>query len=104
MQRVFNSVYSKRNLSTFMYVDENIFVRKFVAAISFEKIEISFSESIAYESRISMVDTFQERTSEIGPHFDTTMPSNITGLAGDTVQLGCRVKNLGNKTVSLINF
>ncbi|XP_072749604.1 zwei Ig domain protein zig-8-like isoform X1 [Anoplolepis gracilipes] len=60
-------------------------------------------ESIAYESRVSMVDTFQEHlTPEIGPYFDTTMISNITGLAGDTVQLGCRVKNLGNRTISWI--
>lgn len=64
--------------------------------------KIVFSEGIAYESRVSMVDPFQERIMpEIGPYFDTTMISNITGLAGDTVQLGCRVKNLGNRTVSL---
>ncbi|XP_025267757.1 zwei Ig domain protein zig-8 isoform X6 [Camponotus floridanus] len=60
-------------------------------------------EGIAYESRVSMVDTFQERIMpEIDPYFDTTMISNITGLAGDTVQLGCRVKNLGNRTVSWV--
>jgi len=49
-----------------------------------------------------MADTFQERTTaEIDPYFDTTMPSNVTGLAGETVQLACRVKNIGNRTVSL---
>lgn len=70
--------------------------------ISCKKIKMIFPEGIAYESRVSMVDTFQERiTSEIGPYFDTTMTSSITGLAGDTVQLGCRVKNLGNRTVSV---
>ncbi|XP_029669721.1 zwei Ig domain protein zig-8-like isoform X2 [Formica exsecta] len=58
---------------------------------------------IAYESHVSMVNTFQERiTPEIGPYFDTTMSSSITGLAGDTVELGCRVKNLGNRTISWI--
>ncbi|KAL6435726.1 hypothetical protein ACFW04_005548 [Cataglyphis niger] len=58
-------------------------------------------KSIAFhEPRVSMVNAFQEHiTPEIGPYFDTTMPSSITGLAGDTVQLECRVKNLGNRTV-----
>ncbi|KAL0128934.1 hypothetical protein PUN28_003954 [Cardiocondyla obscurior] len=50
-----------------------------------------------------MADTFQERTTpEIDPYFDTTVPSNITGLAGETVQLACRVKNLGNRTISWV--
>lgn len=67
-----------------------------------ERIGIVFPESTAYESRVFMANTFQERTtSEIDPYFDTTVPSNITGLAGETVQLVCRVRNLGNKTVSL---
>uniref|UniRef100_A0A1B0AT01 Ig-like domain-containing protein n=1 Tax=Glossina palpalis gambiensis TaxID=67801 RepID=A0A1B0AT01_9MUSC len=35
-----------------------------------------------------------------GPTFDTTVSSNITGLVGKTVKLTCRVKNLGNRTVS----
>ncbi|XP_011867644.1 PREDICTED: kin of IRRE-like protein 3 isoform X2 [Vollenhovia emeryi] len=63
-----------------------------------------FPENItAHESRVFMADTFEERTtSEIDPYFDTTVPSNITGLAGETVQLACRVKNLGNKTVSWV--
>jgi len=35
-----------------------------------------------------------------GPHFDTSMQSNFTGLVGKTVHLVCKVKNLGNRTVS----
>lgn len=35
-----------------------------------------------------------------GPYFDTSINSNITGLVGKTVLLHCRVKNLGNRTVS----
>lgn len=67
-----------------------------------ESIGIVFPESIAYESRVFMANTIQEHTtSEIEPSFDITVPSNITGLAGETVQLVCRVKNLGNRTVSL---
>ncbi|XP_011166825.1 zwei Ig domain protein zig-8 isoform X2 [Solenopsis invicta] len=61
-------------------------------------------ESTAYDSHVFMAETFQERTAtpEIDPYFDTTVPSNITGLAGETVQLVCRVKNLGNRTVSWV--
>ncbi|XP_051859529.1 zwei Ig domain protein zig-8 [Drosophila albomicans] len=37
-----------------------------------------------------------------GPTFDTSITSNITGLVGKTVKLTCRVKNLGNRTVSWV--
>ncbi|KAL6435719.1 hypothetical protein ACFW04_005545 [Cataglyphis niger] len=37
-----------------------------------------------------------------GPHFDTSMQSNFTGLVGKTVHLVCKVKNLGNRTVSWV--
>ncbi|XP_074033448.1 defective proboscis extension response 8 [Leptinotarsa decemlineata] len=37
-----------------------------------------------------------------GPYFDTSINSNITGLVGKTVLLHCRVKNLGNRTVSWV--
>lgn len=38
--------------------------------------------------------------SHIGPYFDTTGSKNVTALLGKTAYLNCRVKNLGNKTVS----
>ncbi|XP_014216955.2 contactin-2, partial [Copidosoma floridanum] len=37
-----------------------------------------------------------------GPHFDLSMSSNFTGLKGKTVHLVCKVKNLGNRTVSWV--
>ncbi|XP_075210162.1 zwei Ig domain protein zig-8-like [Lycorma delicatula] len=37
-----------------------------------------------------------------GPSFDTTVPNNLTGLVGKTAYLNCRVKNLGNRTVSWV--
>ncbi|XP_021934398.1 zwei Ig domain protein zig-8 [Zootermopsis nevadensis] len=37
-----------------------------------------------------------------GPHFDTSVPNNLTGLVGKTAYLNCRVKNLGNRTVSWV--
>ncbi|XP_052870128.1 zwei Ig domain protein zig-8-like [Anopheles cruzii] len=37
-----------------------------------------------------------------GPHFDLSTSKNITALVGKTAYLNCRVKNLGNKTVSWV--
>ncbi|XP_072403367.1 uncharacterized protein [Diabrotica undecimpunctata] len=36
------------------------------------------------------------------PYFDATTPSNVTALVGKSAYLSCRVRNLGNKTVSWI--
>ena len=54
-------------------------------------------------SRRFLTDFLQEfPTPGTGPYFDTTIPSNITGLVGKNVHLVCKVKNLGNRTVSEI--
>ncbi|XP_034098997.1 protein CEPU-1 [Drosophila nasuta] len=37
-----------------------------------------------------------------GPYFDTSATKNVTSLVGKTGHLNCRVRNLGNKTVSWI--
>jgi hypothetical protein len=34
------------------------------------------------------------------PYFDTLTPRNVTALVGKSAYLTCRVRNLGNKTVS----
>lgn len=34
------------------------------------------------------------------PQFDTMIPRNVTALVGKSAYLSCRVRNLGNKTVS----
>lgn len=34
------------------------------------------------------------------PHFDDSMPNNVTTLVGKSAYLSCKVRNLGNKTVS----
>lgn len=39
-----------------------------------------------------------------GPYFDKAASKNITALLGKTAYLNCRVKNLGNKTVSFIDL
>ena len=38
----------------------------------------------------------------IGPHFDFTAFKNITTLVGNTAYMKCRVRNIGNKTVSWV--
>lgn len=35
-----------------------------------------------------------------GPYFDISASKNVTALVGKTAYLNCRIKNLGNKTVS----
>ncbi|KAG5681145.1 hypothetical protein PVAND_010605 [Polypedilum vanderplanki] len=35
-----------------------------------------------------------------GPYFELSAPKNITAIAGQSAYLNCRVRNLGNKTVS----
>ena len=37
-----------------------------------------------------------------GPYFDTSVSKNVTALVGKTAYLNCRVRNLGNKTVSFV--
>lgn len=37
-----------------------------------------------------------------GPYFDATASRNVTSLVGKTAHLNCRIRNLGNKTVILI--
>ncbi|RZF43609.1 hypothetical protein LSTR_LSTR014346 [Laodelphax striatellus] len=37
-----------------------------------------------------------------GPYFDTSASKNVTALVGKTAYLNCRVRNLGNRTVSWV--
>lgn len=36
------------------------------------------------------------------PYFDASTPKNVTALVGKSAYMNCRVRNLGNKTVSII--
>lgn len=45
-----------------------------------------------------------EETTQSGPYFDKTASRNVTALLGKTTYLNCRVKNLGNKTVSVLEI
>ncbi|XP_012062494.1 PREDICTED: muscle M-line assembly protein unc-89-like [Atta cephalotes] len=62
-----------------------------------------FSGGIASCLRNFRTDFLEEwPTPGTGPHFDISMQSNFTGLVGKTVHLVCKVKNLGNRTVSWV--
>lgn len=39
-----------------------------------------------------------------GPYFDRAASKNVTAMLGKTAYLNCRVKNLGNRTVSFFIF
>ncbi|XP_025157778.1 zwei Ig domain protein zig-8 isoform X2 [Harpegnathos saltator] len=59
----------------------------------------------AHISRHYRADVFQEHATpwkESEPYFDTSVSANVTGLVGKTVELLCKVKNLGNRTVSWV--
>ncbi|XP_058447579.1 zwei Ig domain protein zig-8-like isoform X2 [Malaya genurostris] len=64
----------------------------------------SVAGELVGSSRKFRTDFLQEwPTPGTGPYFDTaSIPSNITGLVGKTVLLICKVKNLGNRTVSWV--
>lgn len=49
-------------------------------------------------------NTLDGDASKTGPYFDKTVSKNVTALLGKTTHLICRVKNLGNKTVSFFIF
>ena len=39
----------------------------------------------------------------IGPYFDPVYPMNVSVLAGQAVTLSCRVKNLGDRLVTILS-
>ncbi|XP_037907668.1 zwei Ig domain protein zig-8-like isoform X2 [Hermetia illucens] len=63
-------------------------------------------QSASTQNKIQEKSTFEPNSYHghkwAEPYFDVTMPRNITSLVGKSAYLGCRVKNLGNKTVAWI--
>lgn len=52
-------------------------------------------------------DVYQNSLDEVvhtGPYFDKSASKNVTAMLGKTTYLNCRVKNLGNKTVSFVLY
>ncbi|XP_014473810.1 PREDICTED: lachesin-like [Dinoponera quadriceps] len=58
--------------------------------------------NIAHVSSHYKADFQEHATLETDPYFDTAASSDVTGLVGKTVELMCKVKNLGNRTVSWV--
>ena len=48
----------------------------------------------------NIIEVMPAEDNRNGPYFDKAASKNITALLGKTAYLNCRVKNLGNKTVS----
>jgi hypothetical protein len=53
-------------------------------------------------NHLDVDDTTNIESPILGPYFDYTVFKNITVLVGETAYLKCRVKNIGNKTVSWV--
>ncbi|XP_070154300.1 neurotrimin isoform X3 [Polyergus mexicanus] len=49
----------------------------------------------------SHTNALEETARSTGPYFDKSASKNVTALLGKTTYLNCRVKNLGNKTMTL---
>lgn len=72
---------------------------------------MSFSETDPYDWSVTALAAQKESTgnslefsgSRSGPYFDKAASKNVTALLGKTTYLNCRVKNLGNKTVSTVS-
>lgn len=58
------------------------------------------SGSIDHKVPDETISPLIEATSIRGPYFDKTASKNVTALVGHTAYLNCRVRNLGNRTVS----
>ncbi|XP_044017289.1 zwei Ig domain protein zig-8-like isoform X3 [Aphidius gifuensis] len=66
-------------------------------------LSVILNETTGHLSRNFISNFLQENpTPDSGPYFDISGQQNTTGLVGKTVHLVCRVKNLGNLTVSWV--
>ncbi|XP_016842611.1 zwei Ig domain protein zig-8 isoform X7 [Nasonia vitripennis] len=66
-------------------------------------INVAQTYSMLHNSSGKGGDTYSnalDETSRTGPYFDKSASKNVTALLGKTTYLNCRVKNLGNKTMS----
>jgi hypothetical protein len=62
-----------------------------------------WSLAVRAAQKESTGNTLEFSGSRSGPYFDKGASKNVTALLGKTAYLNCRVKNLGNKTVSIDN-
>ncbi|XP_043064168.1 protein CEPU-1 isoform X4 [Drosophila ficusphila] len=65
----------------------------------------TFEDKVTMAEQYLVTDEYivqMSRALNRGPYFDTSATKNVTSLVGKTGHLNCRIKNLGNKTVSWI--
>lgn len=59
-------------------------------------------EFIGIRAEDEATEEIDEGTDLTGPYFDANIPINVTAIVGKSAFLRCRVRNLSNKTVSLL--
>lgn len=78
--------------------------RIYTTFLSVSRVSEVHCHNMPYGGSNKNSDTYNQNTLEeatrSGPYFDKSASKNVTALLGKTTYLNCRVKNLGNKTVS----
>ncbi|KAL5290987.1 hypothetical protein ACFFRR_010410 [Megaselia abdita] len=77
------------------------------AAVTSSSTASTTTTTTASTTILSYMDTnypiqYNYGTKWVEPYFDAATPKNVTALVGKSAYLNCRVRNLGNKTVSWI--
>ncbi|RZF37052.1 protein sidekick-like isoform X2 [Nilaparvata lugens] len=77
-----------------IYILSTLFILSLLACLS----------GSAYVSQAggNSVDSATPTPDRLTPYFDPLTPRNVTALVGKSAYLSCRVRNLGNKTVSWV--
>ncbi|KNC27570.1 hypothetical protein FF38_05118 [Lucilia cuprina] len=88
-----------------------MFIRILLAILFYRGIECQY-KTIESDFTMNQDEVFKQNQNQDiykmnkpldrGPYFDTSATKNVTSLVGRTAHLNCRIKNLGNKTVSWI--
>ncbi|KPU79146.1 uncharacterized protein Dana_GF27068, isoform A [Drosophila ananassae] len=78
-------------IRTFIY----IFILRFACPKNLE-------DNLKITDFLHLRENHNIRALDRGPYFDTSATKNVTSLVGRTGSLNCRIRNLGNKTVSWI--
>lgn len=113
-QRARTIVETKNTYSALRYVAANecllsfsIEIVTFTQFLSVSRVSEVHCHNMPYGGSGKNSDTYNqnalEEATRSGPYFDKSASKNVTALLGKTTYLNCRVKNLGNKTVSEIN-
>ena len=113
MQEQSTHLETKNTYSALRYVANecllsfSIEIATFTQFLSISRVSEVHCHNMPYGGSGKNSDTYNqnalEEATRSGPYFDKSASKNVTALLGKTTYLNCRVKNLGNKTVSEIN-